>query len=95
MPVYLPTPNDIGDKLFCIVEVSNFEKGEYAYLTVVLETGKQTVIFYKYPPDYVQFMSKIVGYVPVHRVRFAKDGTLNFQAGECSCGYSENRAFVV
>ena len=91
MPVYLPTPQDMGSRLFYIKEITNFEKSEYAYLTVILESSQQTtttVVFYKYPSTYAPFMSKLAGYAPIHRVRFTPEAMLSFYRDEvCPCGH--------
>ena len=86
MPVYLPTPETIGSRLFCLLEISNFEKLEYAYLTILLGKNKRTVVFYKYPPEFAAFMRDISGWTPIHSASFTQDRLILFDRNtQCPC----------
>ena len=68
----LPTPETIGDdRAFTIIDVSNFERLEYAYLTIELEESRiRTVVFYKYPSEQSSLMNNVSERCPIFRAQF-------------------------
>ncbi len=86
----LPTPETIGSLLFCITEIDILSYADYAYLSVCLENGHETVIFYHYPQRYGPFLDDLAKHTPIHNVHFVADDRLSFSRSEkhntrCPC----------